>query len=706
MANNAGYFNVEVNQPKNQETKGVAIPPMTNFLAAADHIRQLFESKKFAYGIMGGLEMLCLGYRREMPDLHIAYEDKDFNKIKVKLEADKRVQLPDGMNPLFPSKLLVRTGPTFKDAGCTSAATIEVYLIPPGSHETPSSGLLGKNSVLLSLKEPKLKTYKGLSMLYLVKTLVHLCRVRDLAWDPRKDILFLCQRYGEDVQSIRGQLNQREVQQNFLGTAFFFRLSPEDQRRCYQILLGKEPPPVMAVTPPAPSNSHKYSHSASEIPRPRLVSQNASPALGIRPSAELLSPPLPGKPVSSRQHAAKTESQPAELATSPKVPPELPTSARDSRSRYRPISAPNSRNNSPKGPQPRSVGAENMINPRSQMTSSLTPNPVFPPGRRSMPNLNGGVVPIAYTQPFVANGGALSQQPFQMMPIEMSATPAPFNPGQKHLKSQLGLGGDYLLPAMRSDNKPPITKNPIMPNSRTAYQGPHKARVEQSRTPKPQSQSGSLHVVSPKGEAAPLQQYARDLDEVTTKLHLVGPEGVYSPPESKQSTHEHIASTSQQSNNVFELDAAPQQQNVIVAELEADINAAMQETQGADTNISAEISSKHSQPLQQSKSSQQDEPNRPPNPRTQSAPAPALPASLTAGGLGVLRRQSRVPSTNTSTSSPQTSPSPSLLPVTKSNASRYTRYYSPPSSAPISNNTSPQLTPPLSQYTKLTNPTR
>lgn len=94
MANNAGYFNVEVNQPKKQETKGVAIPPMANFLAAADHIRQLFESKKFAYGIMGGLEMLCLGHRRVMPDLHIAYEDKDFNKIKVKLEADKRFGSP------------------------------------------------------------------------------------------------------------------------------------------------------------------------------------------------------------------------------------------------------------------------------------------------------------------------------------------------------------------------------------------------------------------------------------------------------------------------------------------------------------------------------------------------------------------------------------------------------------------------------------
>ena len=91
MADNVRYSNAEeVNKQKRHQVKDVQIPPRTNFLAAADHVRHLFESKKFAYGVMGGLEMLCLGYRREMPDLHIAYDDRDFNKIKVKLEADKR----------------------------------------------------------------------------------------------------------------------------------------------------------------------------------------------------------------------------------------------------------------------------------------------------------------------------------------------------------------------------------------------------------------------------------------------------------------------------------------------------------------------------------------------------------------------------------------------------------------------------------------
>jgi hypothetical protein len=45
---------------------------------------------------------------------------------------DCRVRLPDGMNSLFPAKILVRTGPAYHDEGCTQAADIEVDLIPPG----------------------------------------------------------------------------------------------------------------------------------------------------------------------------------------------------------------------------------------------------------------------------------------------------------------------------------------------------------------------------------------------------------------------------------------------------------------------------------------------------------------------------------------------------------------------------------------------
>jgi len=97
---------------------------------------------------MGGLEMLCLGYRRESPDLQIAYDDKDFHKMKSKLESDQRyidsifsmrkladkrsIRLPEGMNSLFPARILIRTGPAYKGESCTHSADVEVDLVPPG----------------------------------------------------------------------------------------------------------------------------------------------------------------------------------------------------------------------------------------------------------------------------------------------------------------------------------------------------------------------------------------------------------------------------------------------------------------------------------------------------------------------------------------------------------------------------------------------
>jgi hypothetical protein len=46
---------------------------------------------------------------------------------------DGSVRLPEGINSLFPAKILVRTGPAYKDEGCTQAADIEVDLVPPGT---------------------------------------------------------------------------------------------------------------------------------------------------------------------------------------------------------------------------------------------------------------------------------------------------------------------------------------------------------------------------------------------------------------------------------------------------------------------------------------------------------------------------------------------------------------------------------------------
>jgi hypothetical protein len=86
-----GYYNVDnFNKQKMQKEQGVKVPPRANVLAAANHIRSFFEGKKFTYAFFGGLEMLCLGFRRELLDLHITYDDKDFQRIKAKLEKDQR----------------------------------------------------------------------------------------------------------------------------------------------------------------------------------------------------------------------------------------------------------------------------------------------------------------------------------------------------------------------------------------------------------------------------------------------------------------------------------------------------------------------------------------------------------------------------------------------------------------------------------------
>jgi|SRR5690242_1630036 len=93
MAKSAGHYNVDdFNNYK--RAQGKCIPPRTNVLAAASHIQTLFDAKKFTYGFMGGLPMLSMGYKREMPDLHIAYDEKDFERLQVKLGSDRRYAPP------------------------------------------------------------------------------------------------------------------------------------------------------------------------------------------------------------------------------------------------------------------------------------------------------------------------------------------------------------------------------------------------------------------------------------------------------------------------------------------------------------------------------------------------------------------------------------------------------------------------------------
>lgn len=124
--------------------------------------------------------------------------------------------------------------------------------------------------------------FKSLNIHCLLATLLSYCKARDLSWDPRKDILYLCKNETAEVQRIRVRLNIKEAKEMFLGTSFFSRLHVQDQRLCYRTLLDTAPPPTMAVTPPvpqAPTPSHpkpRVSEQVSENKTPRSRYRNAS----------------------------------------------------------------------------------------------------------------------------------------------------------------------------------------------------------------------------------------------------------------------------------------------------------------------------------------------------------------------------------------------------------------------------------------------
>ena len=89
MGKSATYYNLDdFNTYK--KAQGKCLPPRNNVLAAACHIQALLDAKKFTYGFLGGLPMLCLGCKREMPDLHVAYEERDFERLQKKLGSDRR----------------------------------------------------------------------------------------------------------------------------------------------------------------------------------------------------------------------------------------------------------------------------------------------------------------------------------------------------------------------------------------------------------------------------------------------------------------------------------------------------------------------------------------------------------------------------------------------------------------------------------------
>lgn len=64
----------------------------------------------------------------------------------MKSSADvQSIRLPQGINSLFPARLLVRTGPAFKDNDCTHSGDIEVDIVPPGE----SAGFMSGKHIII-----------------------------------------------------------------------------------------------------------------------------------------------------------------------------------------------------------------------------------------------------------------------------------------------------------------------------------------------------------------------------------------------------------------------------------------------------------------------------------------------------------------------------------------------------------------------------
>jgi hypothetical protein len=495
-------------------------------------------------------------------------------------------------------------------------------------------------------------------MHYLVKTLLYYCKVRDLAWDPRTDIIFLCQHYGAEIHAICGQLDRNAVKQNFLLTGFFNQLPFADQRICYQALLGQEPPPIMAVTPPALQDGHFRSQSASELPRPRIHSRISTGPLRSQMAPELLSPLRPGKDNSTQERVANNGSRTETVHNLSRSSVDPSTTAKDSRSRYRVVSTPSSRRNNPEVPQT-SLDSTFQTRHMAQQTPSLLRNAqpsrsqqlVVEAGNRPSPDSlpattapqkdTSSINPNAhYMAPLAsksAKGGSLwqpSQRQYQTPPAGILATPTPYNPGQHHLKSHIGQASG-IIPLHTRGQSVPIVKKPVPP----------KSRVQNPRISVPIQQTENHSLINSGSQ----------VEDNSRGLRLVGLEGLYYSPQQPTQQPKSVQETGPApppiQQPVFELDTGAS----IVAELSADINAAIKTSSAGQTPVQPSwyndptfLDSPINTPdahkrASSSDSSQYCKLERPPNLRTQSACISTLPASLTVGRTPPMREELAIP---------------------------------------------------------------
>ncbi|KAF3052605.1 hypothetical protein E8E11_010267 [Didymella keratinophila] len=586
MAKSGGYYNVtDFNEYKRKH--GRCLPPRANILTAACHVQEFFDAKKITYGFTGGLPMLCLGYKREMPDLHIAYDAKDFERLKSKLENNRRIRLPTGMNPLLPFKVLVWTGPEYKDEGCSINASIELDLVPSSAYGTPGASDLTKSLVLLGLRTAsgRQMVFKSLNVQYLLTTLLSYCKACDLSWDPRKDILFLCKNKTVEVQRIRTRLNVKEVKEMFLGTSFFSRLQSQDQRLCYRALLDTEPPPTMAITPPAPQtySRKRVSEQVNESRAPRSRYRNGSGARSSSDSA------------TEGGGVRKTQPQSIEQVQDPR--------------------------------QVTHIQGVQCVN--SATLSSVSAAAAAKQARKSMPNL---VTPRIRTPPLDNRPRLRERQQPQSSPHEdhRPSQSSPNNSHQVPRDSQLEYGGNFQPAYIRTtcstesrEEGPSLGQKSMTNRTDSTKSGSTGTPVQGT-----QSQKGSLYVVTPEQEGPQRQQFFEKQSTSTRgRLQLVGPEGIYgapvlpprpSQPQTQHQRHSSVPPPQTEPPFIFELDATVPSKPALVAELPA-------EPIGASP---AERSPARNEHLETPATV------RPVNPRTISVPLAnrSLPAILVAGG--------------------------------------------------------------------------
>lgn len=434
--------------------------------------------------------------------------------------------------------------------------------------------------------------FKSLNVQYLLATLLSHCKACELNWDSRKDIVFLCKNETVEVQRIRTRLNVKEVKEMFLGTSFFSRLQSQDQRLCYRTLLDTEPPPTMAITPPAPHplpqphSRQRVSEQSYESRAPRSRYRNA---IGPRSSSD---------GATDDGVARKAQPQSMEYLQDPI--------------------------------QATHIQGVQCVN--SAKPSSVSAAAAAKQARKSMPNLTS---PHNRTPALKSTSSPSEQQ--QQQPHSShreghkSSQLLPNNSHQGPRDSHLEYGGNFQPAHMRTTNKSESPDQILSLGHRSMTSRTDSTKSDSTGTSVQgiQSQKGSLHVVSPEQEEPPRQQ---ELEEQNTprhdRLQLVGPEGIYGapalPPRPTQPQIQHQRHSSApppqtEPSFVSELDATVSVKPAFIAELPAD---------------SVEIPpAKH----YDSRKERLETPTtlRPMNPRTSSAPSAngSLPASLVAGGL-------------------------------------------------------------------------